>query len=133
MANHEFQQDKINKSDTDKMNRLIAMEAMERYAEQKAKEFSKWFSGDNKIVNFDFDKLYKEFETEQIFEKKMMKETGMVNYPEKEIILQLMKEFAQRKCAEQRSLCARAYEKSDWVETKDCIENILNAEEPTYE
>lgn len=70
---------------------------------------------------------------EQILDRKMMEETGIVNYPEKEIILQVMKEFAQRKCAEQRSLCAIAYEKSDWVETKDCIENILNAEEPNYE
>lgn len=46
------------------------------------------------------------------------------------VVMEAMVGFAQRKCAEQRSLCARAYEKSDWVEIKDCIENILNAEEP---
>ena len=49
------------------------------------------------------------------------------------IALKAMKEYAQLKCAEQRSLCARAYEKSDWVEVNDCVEKILNAEEPTYE
>lgn len=56
-----------------------------------------------------------------------------LNFTQKELVKNAMVEFAQRKCAEQRSNCARAYEKSDWVETNECIENILNAEEPTYE
>ena len=46
------------------------------------------------------------------------------------LIILAMKEFANIKCAEQRMSCARAYTKSDWVETADCFENILNAEEP---
>ena len=53
--------------------------------------------------------------------------------PREKVIMQAMLEFAQRKCAEQRSLCARAYEKADWVELNQCVENILNAEEPKYE
>lgn len=36
---------------------------------------------------------------EQILNKIMMEETGMVNYPEKEYILQAMKEFAEQEVA----------------------------------
>lgn len=36
---------------------------------------------------------------EEILDKIMMKETGMVNYPEKEFILQAMKEYAAQEVA----------------------------------
>ena len=43
----------------------LVLKAMERFAEQEAKEFGKWFVGDsNKEIKIDFDKLYKEFKNE---------------------------------------------------------------------
>ena len=49
----------------DKYAKRTILKAMERFAEQEAKEFGKWFVGDsNKEIKIDFDKLYKEFKNE---------------------------------------------------------------------
>jgi len=49
----------VNKDDGKLSNNFI-ISAMERFAEQEAKEFGKWFT-ERDSGNFDFDELYKKF------------------------------------------------------------------------
>lgn len=49
------------------------------------------------------------------------------------LVLKAAKEFAQKKCTEQRILCAKAYEESDCLEFLEVKASILNAKEPTYD